>query len=195
MTASQLIHETIVTTRRADRGAHIVPLGIRHQGDLIVLAPFRPSATLENVLRERCAVVNFTDDVRVFAGCLTGRHAWPTVSAERVSCQRLAASLAHTELELVQVEEDEQRPRLLCRPVLSANHGAFCGFNRAQAAVVEACILVSRLSMLPEEKVRREMDYLAIAISKTAGPRELEAWNWLQERIDRFAAERRQETP
>lgn len=37
--------------------------------------------------------------------------------------------------------------------------------------------------MLPADKVKLEMDYLAIAIAKTAGPRELEAWNWLKEKI------------
>ena len=31
------------------------------------------------------------------------------------------------------------------------------------------------------EKITQEMDYLKIAIEKTAGPRELEAWGWLEE--------------
>ena len=63
------------------------------------------------------------------------------------------------------------------------NHAAFRGFNRAQAAVVEAAILVSRLHMLPAEKIDREMDYLRIAVEKTAGPHEREAWRWLVERV------------
>ena len=37
----------------------------------------------------------------------------------------------------------------------------FRGFNRAQAAVVEAAILVSRLHMLPPDKIEREIGYLA----------------------------------
>ena len=63
------------------------------------------------------------------------------------------------------------------------NHRPFHGFNRAQAAVVEAAILVSRLHMLPPEKIEREIGYLQIAIDKTAGPRERQAWDWLMERI------------
>jgi len=59
----------------------------------------------------------------------------------------------------------------------------FQGFNRAQAAVIEAAILVSRLHMLPRHKVEAEMAYLAIAIAKTAGPAEQEAWNWLTEKV------------
>ena len=42
------------------------------------------------------------------------------------------------------------------------------GFNRAQAAVIEAAILASRLRMLPRKKVEREIAYLQIAVNKTA---------------------------
>ena len=54
------------------------------------------------------------------------------------------------------------------------------------AAVIEAAILVSRLHMLPRDKIEREMAYLQIAVSKTAGPREQEAWGWLTERVAAF---------
>jgi hypothetical protein len=49
--------------------------------------------------------------------------------------------------------------------------------------VIEAAILVSRLHMLPRDKVAADMAYLEIAIAKTAGPQEQEAWNWLVEKI------------
>ena len=35
------------------------------------------------------------------------------------------------------------------------------------------------------EKIEREIDYLGIAMDKTAGQREKEAWGWLMEKIDR----------
>lgn len=179
-----MIFEAIVTTRAPGGGVHIAPMGLREQEGCVVLAPFRPSTTLDNVLAGGCAVANFTDDVRVFAGCLTGRRDWPTLPAQRVAGVRLAHSLAHSELTLERVEDDPQRPRLLCRPVFEQSHGAFRGFNRAQAAVIEAAILVSRLHMLPAAKVDAELAYLAIAIDKTAGAREREAWSWLLARID-----------
>ncbi len=182
-----MILETIVTTRGESRD-QIAPMGIRRQDDLVVIAPFRPSATLDSLLRARCAVLNFTDDVRVFAGCLTGRYDWPTVPAGHVACNRLADALAHAELDLVRVEEDPQRPRLSFREVARFTHAPFGGFNRAQAAVIEAAILVSRLHMLPREKIDAEMQYLSVAVSKTAGPREFEAWGWLNEEIARFRA-------
>jgi hypothetical protein len=183
MDVSQRIYEAIVTTRRADGTVHTVPLGFRHLGDMIVLAPFRPSATLDNILRDGHAVLNLTDDVRIFAGCLTGRQDWPTEAATAIEGHRLVGALAHIELRLDIVEDDPVRPRLLCRKIAAESHGAFRGFNRAQAAVVEACILVSRLRMLSEEKVRSEIAYLAHAIDRTAGTEEREAWNWLIARI------------
>ena len=49
------------------------------------------------------AVANYTDDVRIFAGCLTGRKDWPTVAVEGCPVPRLAAALAHSVLEVVSV--------------------------------------------------------------------------------------------
>ena len=38
------------------------------------------------------------------------------------------------------------------------------------------------------EKVENELKYLEIAISKTAGPREGEAWGWLMAKVDAWQA-------
>ena|SRR5689334_17914943 len=184
-----MIRETIVTTVNGDGEVHIAPMGVREEAAHVILAPFRPSTTLENVLTTGCATVNFTDDVRVFAGCLTGRRNWPTLPCERIGCVRLQGALSHRELALARVEEDAQRPRLHMVLVHEQMHGPFLGFNRAQGAVLECAILVSRLHMLPAEKVDTELRYLEIAIQKTAGPSEREAWSWLMERIAAFRAD------
>ncbi|HEX6843031.1 MAG TPA: DUF447 domain-containing protein [Stellaceae bacterium] len=181
-----MIIESIIITLGADGAAHIAPMGVIWRDDHPILAPFRPSTTLDNLRHSGSAVINHTDDVRVFAGCLTGRRDWPLKAAERIDGRVLQNALAHQELRVDRVEDDDQRPRFHCRVVLEAAHGTFKGFNRAQAAVIEAAILVSRLHMLPRDKIEREMAYLEIAVSKTAGPREREAWGWLTERIAAF---------
>jgi hypothetical protein len=178
-----MIQEVIVTCRSSEGENQIAPMGVVWQQSEVVIAPFKPSRTLNNILSNECAVINYCDDVRVFAGCLTGRYGWPLVAADRVAAPRLANALAHTEVQLLRVEEDEVRPRLICQPVHQATHGPFQGFNRAQAAVLELAILVSRLGRLPEEKIHQEIDYLTIAIEKTAGEREKEAWEWLMVRV------------
>lgn len=187
-----MIRETIVTTRGPGGGVHIAPLGLIEDGDALVIAPFRPSTTLANLEQHPYAVANYCDDVRIFAGALTGRRSWPSRPATRVPGAVLEAALAHEELEVVRVDDDPVRPRFRCAVVHAETHAPFLGFNRAQAAVIEASILVSRLHMLPAEKVNREIEYLQIAIDKTAGPREREAWEWLMARI---AAHREREAP
>jgi hypothetical protein len=179
-----MIRECIVTTQDRDGRVHIAPLGLIEEGDGLVIAPFRPSATLDNLRVNPHAVANYTDDVRVFAGCLTGRRDWPTRPATTVPGAVLEQALSHAELTVVRVADDVQRPRFLCRVVREETHAPFRGFNRARAAVVEAAILVSRLHMLPADKIEREIAYLQIAVDKTAGPREREAWGWLMERIE-----------
>jgi hypothetical protein len=174
------IRESIVTTRKADGMAHVAPLGVIVEEPFLVIAPFHPSTTLDNLRRHGFACVNYTTDVRVFAGCVSRRRRdWPVVAAERVEGWRLKGALAHSEVAVAEVMKDELRPRFRCRIVHERSHAPFLGFNRAQAAVLEAAILASRLHMLPAEKVESELRYLTIAIDKTAGAIEREAWGWL----------------
>jgi hypothetical protein len=183
-----LIVETIVTTLNADATVHIAPLGLIAEGAGWTLAPFRPSRTLDNLVRHPFAVASHTDDVRVFAGCLTGRRDWPTVPAEGIEGARLASAVSHWELAVERVTDDAVRPRFHARVAHTGQHRPWGGYNRAQAAVIECAVLVSRLHMLPADKVEAELKYLDIAISKTAGERELEAWGWLMQRIDAWRA-------
>lgn len=181
-----MIQETLITTLNAEGVAHIAPMGVHVDDDLFVIMPFKPSLTLTNLLDTNTAVINYCDDVRIFAGCLTGRRDWPLLPAERIKGLYLAAALAHAELELVRVEADDLRPKLFCKIVHSVNHQPFQGFNRAQYSVLEAAILASRLGMLPWEKINSELEYLRIGLEKTAGDRELEAWSWLMEVFDNY---------
>lgn len=177
------IRETIVTTIDADGVAHIAPLGIIQQDDGWVIAPFRPSKTLENLAAIPYAVANYTDDMLVFAGCLTGRKDWPTVAIENCPVPRLECALSHSVLHVESISDDGLRPRHFCKVVAEATHAPFTGLNRAKAAVLELAILVSRLHMLPPEKIDAEIAYLTIAIEKTAGADEQQAWSWLMERV------------
>ncbi|KND62415.1 DUF447 family protein [Candidatus Burkholderia verschuerenii] len=187
-----MIYETIVTTADRDGRAHIAPMGVRFEDGFAILAPFRPSTTLDNVIATKSAVVNFCTDVRVFAGCVSGlARDWPTVVATTVPSVRLADTLAHTELRLHDLHDDDTRPTLRMECVHRETHAPFAGFNRAQAAVVEGAILVSRLFMLPDDKIDSEVAYLQIAIDKTAGDMEREAWQWLLQAIERHRAQSR----
>jgi uncharacterized protein len=177
------IVETIVTTADAAGEVHIAPLGLIEEGSHWLIAPFKPSRTLDNLRANPCAVASHTDDVRVFAGCVTGRKLWPLEPIAGVNGARLADCVSHWELKVERVIEDDVRPRFACAILNQKSHRPWEGFNRAQAAILELAVLTTRLGMLPPEKIENELKYLEIAISKTAGPREEEAWEWLMEKI------------
>ena len=181
-----MINETIITTLNEDGSVHISPMGVRREGDYYVIAPFKPSTTLQNLERSGQAVINMTDDVRIFAGCITGHYDWPTINTSVVNGKRLEAALSHIEVEVARQEGDDIRPVFYCHEKHQETHTPFMGLNRAKAAVLEAAVLVSRLHMLSDEKIDSEIVYLQIAIDKTAGEDELEAWGWLMHRIKTF---------
>jgi len=189
---NDVIYEVVITTVSAAGVPHVAPMGVRYvqrDGQLqVVLMPFKPSTTLDNIVASGCAVLNVVTDTRVFAGCVSGRKAWPVLPAQQVSGVRLACADRHIELRLATQTDDVQRPVLHLACVFEAQHAPFAGFNRAQAAVLEGAVLVSRLRMLPPQKVASEMAYLQIAIDKTASAAEHEAWGWLQEAVARHQA-------
>ena len=111
------IRESIITTLRDDGSAHIVPMGAHETEQGLMLAPFKPSGAHENLLRDGVATINYTDDVRVYAGCLTGHRDWPTVPTDVIAGVRLSDCLAHTEVSVHTHEDDEQRPRFYCNIV------------------------------------------------------------------------------
>ena len=179
-----MILESVLVTCNADGSPHIAPLGLHVQQTHLVVAPFRPSRTLDNITRDGHAVVTWTTDVRLFAGPVTGRRDWPVCRLDGAPGWRLMAAHTHAALQVVDIQDDVQRPRFVCAITHEQTHRPFRGFVRAQAAVVEAAILATRLGMLPADKVERELAYLQIAIDKTAGADELAAGQGLQERCD-----------
>ncbi len=179
-----MIYEVIVTTLSEDGSAHIAPMGIHIEDEFLIIAPFKPSTTLNNLQRVQHAAINMTDNVQIFAGCLTGHKDWPLTPTTEFQGIRLQQALAHIEVVVDHLEDDELRPRFYCKKLAEFTHASFRGFNRAQAAVLEAAILVSRLDRLPAEKISQEIEYLSIAMEKTAGEEEKIAWDWLMHRIE-----------
>ncbi len=183
-----MIFETIITTINSEGQPHVTPFGVRYEGEYVLISPYKPSTTLTNILATQQAVMNLTDDVRVFAAALTNRQVWQLLPTHHVNGFRLENCLEHVELALIDVRDDAVRPQLVMQKIHTQHHQAFSGFNRAQAAVIELAVLVSRLDRLPIEKIQNEIEYLQIAIDKTAGEHELQAWAWLIEKIKQFSA-------
>ena len=179
-----LIHECVVTTLTQDSKPHIAPLGLIEDGENWIIAPFRPSTTLTNLYSCNNVTASFTDNALIFAKLVTGNCNIPLLPISSWPAPRLADALGHAELEVIDIVEDDLRPRFICKVRRIETYQPFLGMNRARAAVLEAAILSTRLNRLSREKIDQELAYLKIAIDKTAGPIELEAWRLVLEKIN-----------
>lgn len=183
------IDEVIVTTLSANGGAHSAPMGITRSNGQVLIQPFKPSTTYDNLKAHRQCTINYTDDVRVFAGAVTGRRTWNTLPCQQIEGEYLEQALAHIELELVIFDDSDPRASFTGTIIKEVMHAPFRGFNRAQNAVIEAAVLTSRLNILPEDKIKQEISYLRLAIEKTGGDRERQAWGWLMDKIEDYGIE------
>jgi hypothetical protein len=173
-----VIIETIVTTRAADGAVNCAPMGVEWGGgdsDAIVLKPFLETATFRNLAATGIAVVNVTDDVRVFARAAISNAEYPTVPAAVVDGVVLADCCSWREVKVQAIDRTPPRARVETSVVHRGTHREFIGFNRACAAVLEAAIYATRLHLLPRAFVGSELARLQVIVDKTAGPRELEA--------------------
>jgi hypothetical protein len=178
-----VIIETIVTTIGGDAAVNCAPMGVEWNDDAIVLKPFLETATYRNVVATGTAVVNITDDVRLFARAVISNPPHPTVPATVVRGVVLADGCSWRELEVRSIDHTPPRSRIETVVVHRGIRREFIGFNRAQHAVVEAAIYASRLHILPRAFVESELTRLQVIVDKTAGPNEIEAMTLLTDFI------------
>ena len=170
-----MIVETIVTTVAADGAVNIAPMGVEWTDEVIVLKPFLETTTYRNVTATGAAVVNLTDDVRVFARAAISNPTFPTVPAVAVRGVVLADCCTWREVEVRSIDSAPPRSRIETSVVHRGARREFVGFNRACHAVLETAIYATRLHLLSREFVESELTRLQTIVDKTAGPREMEA--------------------
>jgi hypothetical protein len=178
-----VILETIVTTVDAGGVVNCAPMGVEWGEDAIVLKPFLETATYRNVVATGSAVVNLTDDVRVFARAAILNPEYPTVPAAMVRGVVLADCCAWRELKVHAIDSTPPRSRIETTVVHRGVQREFVGFNRARGAVIEAAIYATRVHMLPRDFIESELARLQIIVDKTAGAHELEAMAMLTDFI------------
>ena len=178
-----MILETIVTSVDADGAVNCAPMGVEWGDAAIVLKPFLETATYRNLMATRAAVVNLTDDVRVFARAAIANPVYPTVPAEVVGGVVLADCCSWREVEVRSVDSSPPRSRIETVVVHRGTRREFIGFNRAQHAVLEAAIYATRLHLLPRAFIDSELARLQVIVDKTAGTQELEAMALLTEHV------------
>ena len=105
-------------------------------------------------------------------------------STKKIKSFYLKNALSYIEVKVTKFIENKIRPKFECKVLKETLIDSFKGFNRAQLSVIEAAILVSRIDILPTKKIKKEINYLQIAIDKTAGKNEKIAWKKLIKKIN-----------
>jgi hypothetical protein len=185
-----VILEGIVTTLSLECELNIAPMGPKLEPDLgmrrFELRPYRTSTTFRNLKARGEGVFHVTDDVLLLAQTAIGVPVTPPPRlrpAEVVSCSILGEACRYYEFRIVELNDKEDRTRLLAETVAEGRLRDFLGFNRARHAVVEAAILATRTAFLPRAEILAEFHKFAVIVAKTGGPAELAAFQLLNQHV------------
>ncbi len=169
----------------------VIPDDVSSSGELIQfdLKPFDTSTTYQNLLAIPFGVMHVVDDVMLFARAAIGQltsNDYSHIPAEKIKGRIIEGSCRAYEFEVDFVSPDPKRPVLKCRVLKNHFFREFWGFNRARHGVLEAAILATRLDFLPFQGIIQELEKLETIVAKTGGARELEAFGYLREYINKF---------
>ncbi len=171
-----MILETIISTVNEKGVVNFAPFGITKDKNYIYISPYIPSTTLNNLKNSKCAAVNYINDAGIFVNCLIGNKKFKKKKCNIINCFYLEHSISHQEIVVKSIKEHEIRPTFKCKIIKTFSHENFQGYNRAQSSIIEACILASRINLLDKDKVIKDLNFLSVAVNKTGGKRELDAW-------------------
>ncbi len=199
-----MVIEGVLTTENADGSMHVSPIGPHVNLELTAwtLKPFQSSTTFLNLQKTSRAVFHVVDDPLLMAAavlglCNPGEHL--SADSEILDANQI--------LELVAAKHDSQfgwvlelscryyalsidqwdvsAPRAIAECSLSYQEEKrpFWGWNRAKHSILELAIVASRVHMLDRSVIDDELNRHEIIIEKTAGAREMAAWELLKKRL------------
>ena len=67
-----MIIETIISTVNSKGQVNFAPFGIKKKSKDIIISPYIPSITLQNLRDNNCAVINYIDDASFYVNCILG---------------------------------------------------------------------------------------------------------------------------
>jgi hypothetical protein len=186
-----MVIEGIITTENQDGSMHLAPIGPHVDQELTtwVLRPFQTSISFANLRIHNRGVFHVTDDSLLMAaavlGLCTNSSNADIQSAVKAQCdptQGWVLEQCCRSFALTVREWDVSQPRAVayCELQRQREQRPFWGWNRAANSILELSILASRRHMVDRQVLVDEMDRHRIIIEKTAGPRELAAWELLK---------------
>jgi hypothetical protein len=188
-----MILEGIVTSQDASGELNVAPMGpiVDESMSTLLLRPFQTSRTYRNLKEHPQGVLHVTDNVLLLAKAAIGQiESEPeTFPAEKIQGRILKSACRWYEFEVEELDDSEERTRIVCRVVHTGRLRDFFGFNRAKHAVLEAAILATRVHILPAQEIRDQFAALKTPVEKTAGPDEHAAFELLSEFVEAKLAE------
>lgn len=184
-----MIIEGLLTSIADDGSPHVAPMGPSVDPELQswTLRPFQSSTTFKNLRRTGTAIFHVVDDVLPVVQSALDFEV--QLSYEKTADGNwLIKSACHWfELQLNSWKLDNDRAEVNAVVVRTEIQRPFWGWNRAKHAVLEATILATRLHLTGVEFVRGELFRLDQVVAKTAGPREIEAWQLVLQYVERWS--------
>jgi hypothetical protein len=132
-------------------------------------------------------VFHVTDDVLLLAQAAVGQPEPPPAmfAAQAIDGAVLADACRWYAFQVESLDDRQDRTEIVARVIDRGTIREFFGFNRAKHAVVEAAILATRTAFLPRAEILAEFRRLAVPVDKTGGPREHDAFEFLQQYVER----------
>ncbi|MCA9132030.1 MAG: DUF447 family protein [Planctomycetales bacterium] len=180
-----MIIEGLLTTENIDGTPHVAPMGpvVNEPLTQWTMRPFQSSTTFRLLRSNPQCVFHVVDDVLPVVQAALGQP--PELDFHRGPSGGWVITSACHWYRLCVRDWDLSRPRSEARAELLEQEvlRPFWGWNRAKHAVLEATILATRLHLADRALIREDFAKLATAVEKTAGPREWQAWNLLQNHL------------
>ncbi|MEQ1828266.1 MAG: DUF447 domain-containing protein [Pirellula sp.] len=189
-----MVIEGIITTENSDGSLHVAPIGPHVDRELSswVLKPFQTSTTFSNLKSRNRCVFHVTDDALLMAAAVLGLCNNPQDENIRNACAAdfdsewgwLLRSACRTfALSVEQWDDSQPRAVAVCKLCHTLDIRPFWGWNRAAHSILEVSILASRQHLLESHVIVAELDRHGVIVQKTAGSREMAAWELLKKRL------------
>jgi hypothetical protein len=184
-----MVVETVVTTLGETGEPHFAAMGVVWGEETMVIRPYTTTRTFRHLQTYTDAVVNVTDDVLLFAKSALTHERLEHDRAPGVRGVILRGACHWREVKVTRIvvppatAGGAPRADVVTSVVGAGTVRPFVGLCRAKHAVVEASILASRLQFLPLPEILGEIGKLEALVERTGGPREREAFLFVQSYI------------
>jgi hypothetical protein len=197
--SSSMIIEGIVTTLGPSGELNVAPMGpiVDLSMTELILRPFQSSTTFQNLKRHPQGVFHVVDDVLLIAQAALDRLSGipETFPAVQIRGHVLRDCCRWYEFEISRFDDSQLRTQLTARVIHTGRVRDHFGFNRAKHAVLEVTILATRLHLIDESEVRQQISALASPVEKTAGPREIQAFQLVRQYVEDWYSSRSDASP